>query len=390
MARDVSDDTKPTIGEILKHLRQDRLWSQAELARLIGTTPVSVGRWENNITRPNLYFQQQLCKLFSKSPEELGFVPQSRHGQSPQSNDQLSEVEPYQPQEVELEQPEQVALHEHATGTLPVLAPVHRTSSSRMFTLGHIVVWNRRSFFFVMTCLSLFLLLSMLFWYVRQNMPLSAAQHPSCQALSSHESAAAIYAQVMCRHPLFTSELNRQDGLRWDENELCRFEQGGYHVLLPTTTYVTECFSHAAPFGPNFALQVDITILKGYSGGLVFRAQGPSSNWDVIVSRIPIDVWGQYNFDLGSTTTPCHLSKDPIAPTYCYSPHGTITYGTGVTNTMMMVALGSQVYLYVNGFFIDQAQTPASSPLTGFLGVFANGSRVMGDVVFRHLQIWSF
>jgi hypothetical protein len=56
---------------------------------------------------------------------------------------------------------------------------------------------------------------------------------------------------------------------------------------------------------------------------------------------------------------------------------------------MTVIALGSLVYLYVNGLFLDQARAPASSPLTGFFGVFANGSRVTADVAFRHLQLWN-
>ncbi len=383
MARDVSDDTKQTIGEILKRLRQEKLWSQAELAHRIGTTPVSVGRWENNITRPNLHFQQQLCEIFARSPENLGFVPQAEpeHREGPTCTDEHQQMEPGKRA--------RAMLHEQAPGSLPLLASVSSTSLPRGLLPRYSVVWPWRRLLVILACLSLFLLLGTLFWSVKQFALSSPAHRPSCQALSSRESVAAIYTQVMCRQPRFSSALNQQDGLRWDENNQCSFRQGAYHVLLPATAYVAECFAHATSFGPNFALQVDITVLKGYSGGLVFRAEGPSSNWDVITSRVPIDIWGQYNFDLASTNVPCHLSKDPISPNYCYSPHGTITYGTGVTNTMTVIALGSLVYLYANGFFIDQAHAPASSPLTGFLGVFANGSRTTADVAFRHLQIWN-
>lgn len=382
MARDVSDDTKQTIGEILKHLRKEKLWSQAELASRIGTTSVSVGRWENNITRPNLHFQQQLCEIFAKSPEELGFLsqPEPEHEESSERNDQKQETEPG-PQA-------QATLHERAYNEIPLLAPVSPPPLQRVLLSSNPALWQRRSFRVVITCLSLFLLLGSLFFY-KQHTPSSTPHTPSCQTPSSHESATAIYAQVMCHHAVLTSALDQQDGLQWDENGQCSFRQGAYHVLLPGTAYVTECFAHATSFGPNFALQVGITIIKGYSGGLVFRAEGPSSNWDVIISRVPIDIWGQYNFFLAGNNAPCHLSKDPIAPAYCYSPHGTITYGTGVTNTMTVIALGSLVYLYVNGFFIDQTQAPASSPLTGFLGVFANGSRTTADVAFRHLQVWN-
>lgn len=379
MARGVSDDTKQTIGETLKHLRQEKLWSQAELANRIGSTPVSVGRWENNITRPNLHFQQQLCAIFGKSPEDLGFVP---HAVPEHREDSASPSQQ--------ETGEQTTIPGQAASSSSSLAPAPPTSPRRILVPRRTARWwARRSVLVVMACLSLFLLLSTLSWYARQHLLPSTSHSPSCQVPSSQESAAAIYAQVMCKHASLSSALDRQDGLRWDENNQCGFRQGAYHVLLPATAYVAECFAHVGPFGPNVALQVDMTVLKGYSGGLVFRAQGPSTNWDVIISRIPIDIWGQYNFYLASTNMPCHRSKDPIALSYCYSPHGTITYGTGVTNTMTVIALGPQVYLYVNGFFIDQTQAPASSPLAGFFGVFANGSQAAADVAFRHIQLWN-
>ncbi len=316
MTREVSDDTKQTIGKTLKHLRQEKLWSQAELANRIGTTPVSVGRWENNITRPNLHFQQQLCTIFGKSPEDLGFVPHT----APELREDFASP-------IQQETGEQTTIPEQAPGTSSSPAPAPSTPLRRMLVPGHLVRQrSRRTVLVVMaSCLSLFLLLSTLSWYARHYLVSSTSHAPSCQVPSSQESAAAIYAQVMCKHVLLSSSLDRQDGLRWDENDQCGFRQGAYHVLLPATAYVAECFAHVGPFGPNVALQVDMTVLKGYSGGLVFRAQGPSTNWDVIISRIPIDIWGQYNFDLASTNMPCHLSKDPIAPNYCYSPHGTIT-----------------------------------------------------------------
>lgn len=382
MARNVSDGTKQGIGETLKRLRQEKLWSQAELAHRIGTTPVSVGRWENNVTHPNLHFQQQLCEVFVRSPEDLGFVPQaeSESREDVEYSDQLQQMEP--------RQPASTIFAGRVSDRLPFLEPV----PSAPLTHGPIPQRGgrrrRRLLLVALACLSLFLLLGALFWSVKQFAPSASAHPPSCQAPSPHESTAAIYTQVMCRHALISSVLNRQDGLRWDENDQCRFQQGAYHVLLPTTEYVAKCFAHATSLGPNFALQVDVTFLKGNSGGLVFRAEGPSSNWDVITSLISIDVWGQYNFNLASTTVPCHLTKDPIAPAYCYAPHGTITYGANVTNTMMVVALGSQIYLYVNGFFIDQARAPASSSLTGFFGVFANGSHATADAAFRHFQAW--
>ena len=396
MARKVLDDTKKTIGETIKQLRKENLWTQEELASRIKTTTISVGRWEKNLTRPSLHFQQKLCEIFGKSPEELGFLPQSEpeHGEGSQSNDQHQEMEPDsqsngQHQEMEPGQRVSVTKQEPATSSVSLLASVPPPPLlQHTFIPRNIVLRQRRRFLLVMVSLNLLLLLSGVF-FSRLSTLSSTAPHSSCQTPSSSESATAIYAQVMCHPALFTSALDQQDGLQWDENKQCSFQQGSYHVLLPATTYVAQCFAHVSPFGPNFALQVDITVLKGYSGGLVFRAVTFSPNWEnVNSSRVPIDIWGQYNFYLGSTNVACHLSNNSSNPYYCHPPNGTINYGLEVTNTMMVIALGPQVYLYVNGHFIDQAQAPASSPLTGLLGVFANGYHSTADVSFRHIKIW--
>ena len=58
-------------------LRQERVrrdWRQRELADQVGTTVVTVNRWERGIQQPSAYFRLKLCALFSKSEEELGFV----------------------------------------------------------------------------------------------------------------------------------------------------------------------------------------------------------------------------------------------------------------------------------------------------------------------------
>jgi tetratricopeptide (TPR) repeat protein/transcriptional regulator with XRE-family HTH domain len=57
--------------------REQRGWSQQEVADLIGTTPVNISRWERGLTSPGPYFRQKLCALFGKSAQELGLVPES-------------------------------------------------------------------------------------------------------------------------------------------------------------------------------------------------------------------------------------------------------------------------------------------------------------------------
>jgi tetratricopeptide (TPR) repeat protein/transcriptional regulator with XRE-family HTH domain len=71
----VKKDKKRPLNPHLRDARLERGWSQQELADLVGTTFVSISRWENGETFPTPYFRQQLCELFGKTPAELGLVP---------------------------------------------------------------------------------------------------------------------------------------------------------------------------------------------------------------------------------------------------------------------------------------------------------------------------
>src|SRR5581483_7661363 len=60
-------------------LRQERIrrnWRQQDLADQLGTTVVTIQRWERGSHQPSAYFRIKLCALFGKSAEELGLVPE--------------------------------------------------------------------------------------------------------------------------------------------------------------------------------------------------------------------------------------------------------------------------------------------------------------------------
>src|SRR5690242_12294591 len=60
---------------ILQGEREQRGWSQARLAELIGTDAATVSRWERGYATPSPYFREHLCRLFEKSAQDLGFLP---------------------------------------------------------------------------------------------------------------------------------------------------------------------------------------------------------------------------------------------------------------------------------------------------------------------------
>ena len=60
-------------------LRQERIrrnWRQKDIAEQLGTTVLTVKRWERGHQQPGPYFREKLCALFDKSPADLGLIPE--------------------------------------------------------------------------------------------------------------------------------------------------------------------------------------------------------------------------------------------------------------------------------------------------------------------------
>ena len=58
----------------LKHERELRGWSQAKVAKAIGTTARTIHRWEHGQGVPYPYYREKLCDLFGKNTQELGLL----------------------------------------------------------------------------------------------------------------------------------------------------------------------------------------------------------------------------------------------------------------------------------------------------------------------------
>lgn len=58
----------------LKAERELRGWSQSKIAELLGTTTKTVGRWERGEAVPYPHYREQLCMLFGKNAQQLGWL----------------------------------------------------------------------------------------------------------------------------------------------------------------------------------------------------------------------------------------------------------------------------------------------------------------------------
>ena len=62
---------KYEIGSRIRKFREDRGYSQIELAQLIGVSNSRVSNWEQGINRPDADILVDLCKTLNVSPSEL-------------------------------------------------------------------------------------------------------------------------------------------------------------------------------------------------------------------------------------------------------------------------------------------------------------------------------
>ena len=88
----VIEADKGVPNQRLKREREKRGWSQRDLATLVDTNLYTVSRWERGLTVPHSSTLDKLCKLFEKSPRELGFMKEGGTG-----GDQSASSLPSQP-----------------------------------------------------------------------------------------------------------------------------------------------------------------------------------------------------------------------------------------------------------------------------------------------------
>ena len=64
---------KPIPNHKLRRARRNLLLTIKEAAEMVGASVTSFGRWERGIQNPQPIMLRNLCRVFNKTPEELGF-----------------------------------------------------------------------------------------------------------------------------------------------------------------------------------------------------------------------------------------------------------------------------------------------------------------------------
>jgi hypothetical protein len=165
-------------------------------------------------------------------------------------------------------------------------------------------------------------------------------------------------------------------GVQWDESQrdvgTCRFIGGVYHTI-EGQRYLNDCIAAKTNFS-NFAFQVQMTIVKGDSGGLVFRADSANSKF----YYFQVNQSGSYGLYAYNNTV------QTLAEGFIDIP--TITLNQPYL--VAVVARGQTIDLYVNLHLITSVTDGTFSH--GQIGVAATFDSQATEVMYSNVKVWTF
>jgi hypothetical protein len=173
---------------------------------------------------------------------------------------------------------------------------------------------------------------------------------------------------------------NNGQGYNWDlkptQFGTCTFTDNAYHVVAPNTNTYHRCTAQNTNFR-NFVYEVELTIVTGDCGGILFRAN--ASLWHYYYFHICQD--GTYALYLYTHTGSANT-------TFLDSSTSSIHVGLNQTNLIAIVANNDLLSLYVNHQLLNIQQDSTFN--YGQIAVVAENENNPTEVMFRNAKVWRF
>lgn len=182
-------------------------------------------------------------------------------------------------------------------------------------------------------------------------------------------SPAGILTLATAGTPVLNDSLAAPSNNNWDQNGACIFTGGSYQANTPGPgAYYISCYEQAVSFS-NFAYQVQMTILQGDGGGGMIFREGYGNNCIFFVN-----VDGTYALDINRNQPGVSGSSAAIKT------------GLNNVNILTIVARDNNVYLYVNGQFVNSFNDPVLN--AGIFAVIANERANPVTVRYSNARVW--
>jgi hypothetical protein len=210
---------------------------------------------------------------------------------------------------------------------------------------------------------------------------LASATRSAQSTATSVNTPQAIYSRVTSSSPVFDDPLSKNDSYKWQEYTDpggfgCIFTGESYHIYLQPYANLV-CIAEFTNFS-DFAYQVQMTIIRGESGGIVFRVVDFNTSKFYYFYISPD---GTYALALSRDE---HSSHDRLLRSGSSS---FIKRGLKQSNLIAVVASGSNIYLYVNKQYVTSVSDSTYS--SGQIGVYAIDITAPTEVAFSHAQVWN-
>jgi serine/threonine protein kinase len=166
-------------------------------------------------------------------------------------------------------------------------------------------------------------------------------------------------------------------GYNWDVNAgVCQFLTGGYLVRETQQGHFQYCVARATDFS-NFAYQVQMTIISGDYGGLIFRANTVSGQYYYFrIGRDGSYVLARY---VDNQSIHAHVLTDGVA--------SIVRMNLNQANLILIVAKGSAIDLYANNHYIASVRDNSYSH--GQIAVAAEDEGNSTGVLFSDAKVWA-
>jgi serine/threonine protein kinase len=173
---------------------------------------------------------------------------------------------------------------------------------------------------------------------------------------------------------------DNSQGNNWDEvittQGSCAFTAGAYHAIATAQQSLYPCTEEAKTNFSNFVFQVQMTIIKGYYGGILFRVDTTHTKF--------------YYFRIGKDGSYALVIWDGKPSTIKVLKSGTTTAlktGLNQANIIAVVAVGSNLDLYINH---QHAAFVSDSVLSsGQLGVCAVDISIPSEIAYSNAIVWT-
>jgi hypothetical protein len=200
----------------------------------------------------------------------------------------------------------------------------------------------------------------------------------TAQIAATATTAQQIYAQATNGTPAFDDPLS-DDSNNWgilntDWGGTCAFTNGAYHIALSKAGYWLYCVPIDMTNLDNFALQVQMSIVQGNKGGVIFDVF-QNNFYRVFISSTGHYVLTQYTTS-GNKTQDLETGSSSAIKT-----------GLNQPNIMTIIVNHSYFYLYVNSEFVTSARL--NSYRQGNIGLSALSDNQPTEAVFSNFKIWT-